>query len=435
MATSNSIITMRRHDLDNLRSFLTGLVVVHHTSTSYGGPGQGTYLSALVATASPASTMPLLALNALDQSFFMGLFFWISGRVSAQSLQRADEASRTRWGFVRSKLLRLGLPSVVYTLALQPIELVAALPSWELAAVRRRLVEYYSTLNGIRGPVWYTANLLLLDVAAALMAPNQARRGASAKEPTPTTDGSAPEELPFWYDAARRWGWLGVAGASFLVRLRYPVGEVIESLWLQPAHAPQYVFAYAMGFASPGLETTFTGPCTPGHALPGRASGAGRRLVAAVLATLAAFPLIWLPRLFGPAGAATQGLGLASFFGGWNPYALLYAVWNELSFVLVGPALMAYFAEARSAPAQSALFQAKNSYGAFLMHMIVSVLVERALDRVLVSSPAAALIASAAWRSCGMVVMTVAAGALNVAGSFASARFLLDSFPILRRIV
>lgn len=446
MATSNGIITLRRHDLDNLRTFLTGLVVVHHTSCCYGGPGDGPHASPLAATASSAATAPLLYLNAFDQSFFMGLFFWISGRVSAQSLRRADATSRTRWGFVRSKLLRLGLPSVAYTLVVHPAVLVAALPRWTLPLVRRRLADYFATVNGVKGPVWYTANLLLLDLAAALTVPNQARRssscgaGESAKEQQPT-DRSAPRRLPFWYDVARRWGWVGVAGASFLVRLRYPVGATIKPIALQPCYAAQYIFAYAMGFASLGLEPTFTGPFAPAPAPADRVpSAAGRRLIAASLVSLASLPLIWLlPRLLtGDANSAPhapQGIEMASVLGGWNLYALLHAVWNEASFVLVGPALMAYFEASHGAAATSALFQAKDSYGAFLLHMAVSVLVEEALDALLTSRPFGALVNCTAWRASGMVVMTGIAGALNVVGSFATAKFLLSKLPVLRRIV
>ena len=79
--TSNNIISLRRHDLDNVRTFLTSLVITHHTAIAYGGPGLASYTSALCPPISPALTM----MNAFDQSFFMGVFFWISGRVSAQS--------------------------------------------------------------------------------------------------------------------------------------------------------------------------------------------------------------------------------------------------------------------------------------------------------------------------------------------------------------
>jgi hypothetical protein len=41
MTISKDTVASRRHVLDNLRSFLTGLVVMHHTGAAYGGAGMG----------------------------------------------------------------------------------------------------------------------------------------------------------------------------------------------------------------------------------------------------------------------------------------------------------------------------------------------------------------------------------------------------------
>jgi glucans biosynthesis protein C len=79
MDTSNKIIIFRSHDLDNLRSFLTCLVIAHHTSIVYGGGGSWYFKSACF-TSAPGL---LRTFEAVNQSFFMGLFFWISGRMSA----------------------------------------------------------------------------------------------------------------------------------------------------------------------------------------------------------------------------------------------------------------------------------------------------------------------------------------------------------------
>jgi glucan biosynthesis protein C len=81
MTDVNNVIS-RRHDLDNLRPFLTGLVVVHHTGIAYGLTGWWYYKSPLNP---PATSLPVLVLVAVNQTFFMGLFFWISGRLSAES--------------------------------------------------------------------------------------------------------------------------------------------------------------------------------------------------------------------------------------------------------------------------------------------------------------------------------------------------------------
>lgn len=145
MTDANNVIS-RRHDLDNLRSFLTGLVVVHHTAIAYGRVGGRYYKSPL----SPSSiSLPVLVLVAVNQSFFMGLFFWISGSLSAQSLERSGPSH-----FVKNKLIRLGIPAVIYTLLVHPITICMVYAGWDLGLIGNIFAHSFKTLRGIQGPVW-----------------------------------------------------------------------------------------------------------------------------------------------------------------------------------------------------------------------------------------------------------------------------------------
>jgi len=62
--------------LDNLRTFLTGLVICHHSAVAMGGAG-GWYYVVPPPPGSPAPTV-LTLFTAINQSFFMSLFFAIS---------------------------------------------------------------------------------------------------------------------------------------------------------------------------------------------------------------------------------------------------------------------------------------------------------------------------------------------------------------------
>jgi hypothetical protein len=75
----------RLYHLDNFRIFLTALVIFHHTSIPYGGLGSWQYISSHHAQ---GSSPAIIAFNALNQSFFMGSFFYLSGVMSSQSLKR-----------------------------------------------------------------------------------------------------------------------------------------------------------------------------------------------------------------------------------------------------------------------------------------------------------------------------------------------------------
>lgn len=451
-ATPNTIIGLRGNDLDNLRTFLTCLVIVHHTSNCYGGPGNGPYKSPVTASAYPVSRIPLFLFNAVNQSFFMGLFFWISGRVSAQSIKRTDsDPRRTRLSFVRKKLLRLGLPTVFYTLVLEPATLLVGHGALDLVSVKESLGSYYVELGGVRGPVWYTANLLVFDIVVALVCSSGLWQVAS--------DGDKQDQrlnLPALYVMVRNYGWIVAALSSFLVRIYYPVGTTFTPTGLQVAFAPQYIFAYVMGFASANveLEPTFPRPFARPHSTAGTTPSTIQKakdkypttddvlqnplsITAAILLSIILVPLTHIPRFLGKLDTDLQALGSTGIYGGWNSTSFLYALWNEVSFMLIGPAVASHFYKSYRTPTTSRLFRSRDSYGAFMVHLLVSTIVENTVDRFLMwDHPAVvALLDSSIWKSLGLVAMTAVVGMINVVVSFSVARVLLDTVPILRCVI
>lgn len=94
--------------LSHFRSALTALVIYHHTAASYGGSGAVTYHS----TFHPRGSSPsLIGFNAINQSFFMGSFFFLSGYFTKTALGRKMPGE-----FVRGRLWRLGVPTVGHSL-------------------------------------------------------------------------------------------------------------------------------------------------------------------------------------------------------------------------------------------------------------------------------------------------------------------------------
>ena len=90
--------------LDNVKVFLTVLVIFHHAGQAYGQGGGWAYMPS-----NPAETLPWIwHFFSTNASFFMGLYFLISGYFVPRSYDR--HGGRT---FVRKKLVRLGIPLVV----------------------------------------------------------------------------------------------------------------------------------------------------------------------------------------------------------------------------------------------------------------------------------------------------------------------------------
>ena len=94
----------RQYYLDNLKVFLTVLVIFHHAGQAYGDGGGWAYTPS-----NPAEVMPWIwHFFCVNAAFFMGLFFMISGYFVPTSYDK--QGCRI---FVQKKLIRLGIPLLV----------------------------------------------------------------------------------------------------------------------------------------------------------------------------------------------------------------------------------------------------------------------------------------------------------------------------------
>ena len=112
-SSSAALSSSRNHALDNLRTFLTTLVILHHTAIAYGGSGQWWIRSQCF----PSESIILLTFNAINQSFFMALFFFLSRPFTRNQMTKQGA---TRSTVVRSRLIRILFPALVYTLLVEP---------------------------------------------------------------------------------------------------------------------------------------------------------------------------------------------------------------------------------------------------------------------------------------------------------------------------
>ena len=96
--------TQRQYYLDNLKVFLTVLVIFHHAGQAYGNGGGWAYQPS-----NPDEFMPWIwHFFSTNASFFMGLFFLISGYFVPASFDRQGTGK-----FIWKKLLRLGIPLLI----------------------------------------------------------------------------------------------------------------------------------------------------------------------------------------------------------------------------------------------------------------------------------------------------------------------------------
>ena len=98
--------------VDNLRVFLTILVVLHHLAITYGADGSWSYLER---PTTELTAILLSLLTTLDHFFFMGAFFLIAGYFVPGSLDR-----KGTWQFIKDRLVRLGIPLLVFGFLVSP---------------------------------------------------------------------------------------------------------------------------------------------------------------------------------------------------------------------------------------------------------------------------------------------------------------------------
>ncbi|KAJ6593657.1 acyltransferase 3 [Mycena capillaripes] len=350
----------RVHYIDNLRSALVALVIFHHAALAFGGIGSWPYQSLYHAQESS----PVLSIFvAVNQSYFMGMLFFLSGHFSAIA------ASRKSWtAFCIDKIKRIGIPVVVYTLFVHP--LVLALVWWHQNPFFPALFEYWHSLNGVRGPVWYLAVLLFFDLIYI-----------TVRTCLPPFSFLIPNSLTR-YRVTAAVCISTVIVCSFSIRMSHPVGRVTYPLGIQPAYASQYVLAYYSGTCLSYIQTYLL------------VSHPTRALALAYLGAIISLALISIP----------LKLGMKTLFDA------LYAVWNEVCFYFIGTALYSLFHD-WSHTTRKWGNTARYSYGAYLMHALVVVALQILLD--------------SGTGEFYAVVNTLAVGTLGVCISWAAAWVLI----------
>jgi hypothetical protein len=211
----------RRHAyLDNLKVVLVAFIIIGHAFITYGDVGSWAYQE-------PSMNEPFRILAglvvALGSLFAMGVFFLIAGLLTPGPLRR--KGSR---GFLRDRLLRLGLPFLVF-LVVYPI-----VDWWGRQGAITLGEDLRSQLWRLDpGPLWFVLVLLLFSAGyVAWRAVRPARPDAGALR---------------W--STLLWLGLAIAGATVLVRLEFPINSS-QILSLHVWQWPQCLGLFVLGVLS-----------------------------------------------------------------------------------------------------------------------------------------------------------------------------------------
>ena len=357
---------MTTHFLDRIRVGLTVLVILHHSAITYGASGGWFFRSDV-----PESDA-LTLFAAVNQSFFLGFFFLIAGYFTPASLARKGCAI-----FLRERLLRLGVPLVLFGFLIGPLTVAIA------ETGRDPLIRWYEAFRFgafVPGPLWFNMALLgFAGVYALVAAVVPARETPARPVPGPLAWGAA----------------IMICGvAALLLRQLVPVGQ--EVMHLQIGYFASYVLLFALGCAASRhrwLERI------------GRREALPWMIVSALVLPVLPMVLLLLPEARG----VETGFGAA---------ATTYAFWEPIIAAGTVAGCLWLVRVHGNAPRQAWIALAANSYGAFVLHAPIIVTLAVLLEPV----QAAPLLKSAAVGGLGCILGFSAAA-------------LLRHRPFMRRII
>jgi len=373
------IRTMKKiYYIDNLRVGLISLVVVHHAAITYGAAGAWYYSEK---TTHVGANIPMLLFVTINQSFFMGFFFFLSAYFIPGSYDRKGPAR-----FVRDRLLRLGIPLVFYSFVLSPVVIYLIYYFGE-----EHPIGFFQFLGGFDdwidfGVLWFVAALLLFTLVYVVWR-------MVSKNFRPKSFAAPSSGMILWFAAA-------VGMVSFLVRIVFPVGWVLHPVGFQLAHFSQYVALFILGLVASRNNWLDTFPFEKGKRF---ARYAPRLLlllaVIFVLEKIAKTPDAWLT-------------------GGWHWQQLLYAVWEQLMGFSIIVALLTYGKKLWN---QSSVLMGKLSRNAFAVYIF---------------HPLVLVVLALLFRNWGVdpAIKFLVVAPLGIAGSFLLAS-VVTSIPGVRRII
>jgi glucans biosynthesis protein C len=323
---------MRAFYIDRIRIILTMLVIFHHVAIAFGASG-GWYYATPSGTTGLAQ-MLLSAQMAINQAFFMSLFFFISALLMPASYDRKGFSK-----FMKDRLVRLGIPLLIYVFLIHPT-LVYFIYEYKGndAGGWFSFWKIIITKYPEPGPMWFVLTLLIFETVYALY--RQFGKGILSK--------LIPHKIPSVMAILL---FMVITGLfAFLIRLVYPVGT--NFFGLQFGYFSLYIAMYFTGIIA--SRANWTEKLTVKNAWPW------------FILALAAIPVLLMVMK-----ANADDLG--PFTGGINPQALFYAFWEPIVCVGISYFLLLFFKKHWNGPNSFVSAMSGDSYAAYIIHPVIVV--------------------------------------------------------------
>ncbi len=316
--------------LDNLRVSLTALVICHHANAAYGSPGGWYYI--VQEPGGVAAEVFGTMFAAVTQAFFMSSFFLISAYFTPPAYDH-----KGAWGFARRRLVRLGIPLLVYFYVL------CLLMRYLVRCFEGRTEQGFAAFFGERfltytdpGPLWFALALLIFEgvyIACRMVAGRP---------------GGTPRVWPLPTDRQILLFTVGVGVFTFLFRQWQPLTAFVFHLRL--GFFPLYVCMFVFGLMArrSGWFEALT------------AKQANRWFLGSVAAVGIA-PVFMVLN-------AVLGNDVFVFWGGFNWQCCMYSMWEPFLCVGINLKLIVLFRDRFNFSTPLSRRLAASSYTAYIFH-------------------------------------------------------------------
>lgn len=328
--------------IDNLRILLIVLVVLHHLAITYGAPGSWYYEEG---QPDMIATILFSIFVAINQAFFMGFFFMISGYFTPGSFDKKGALP-----FFRDRLLRLGIPLLFYVIFIDPlINYVLALSRGFSGSFLDFLGLYIRNYRGLgTGPLWFLEALLIFAGAYVLW--RLLVKSTYREIKIPRNTGIAIFALT-----------LGIV--SFIVRIWLPIGWNFELLNLQLPFFPQYIAMFIIGLIA-----------YRGNWFLQISNEKGKFWLKTTLIAIFFLPVLFV--------AGAPGGDPSAFFGGLHWQAFAYALWEQILCAAIIITLLVFFREKYNYQGRLLKAMSASAYTVYIIHAPVIVFLALSLRGV-----------------------------------------------------
>ena len=322
--------------VDNMRIFLTFLVVMHHTLITYGGSGGWYFKDPLT---DKVTSIVFSVLCGLNQGFFMALFFFISAYFVPGSYTR-----KKTWRFLNDRLIRLGIPIIIYSSIMNPIMVYLLWSKSEKPFLEYYLLYYQSgaVFNG-NGPLWFLVALLIYAICYCIWQ-------EFVKD---HTDGVTVQKPPSMRFLALVIFIIGIS--AFLIRLWFPINGGATILNIQLAFVAQYIVVLILGTIA--YKNDWFRSITDSQ---------GKQWLNIALISIS---------FFGAIGILSGGLEgePVKMFGGFHWQSFSFAIWEGVYGIGMCIGLVVFFRKKVNTQGKIKKMLSDNAYAIYIIHAPVLV--------------------------------------------------------------